>query len=125
MAMDGPAYADSILGRKVAACVALAAVALYWHGFGLVMVVGMTKWRADLWRVRPFRLSGFVVVLLTGLKPCEMMAMPNANQFGGELRDDRAPADLRLPPRRRGRHPSQRAPVAPAVNVVEGKIVLL
>jgi len=41
--MDGPAYADSVLGRKVAPCVALAAVALYWHGLGLVMVVGMTN----------------------------------------------------------------------------------
>jgi hypothetical protein len=69
--MDGPAYADSILGRKVAACVALAAVALYWHGFGLVMVVGMTKWRADLWRVRPFRLSGLFGLDLAKLR-CEV-----------------------------------------------------
>jgi hypothetical protein len=62
VAMDGPAYADSILWRKVTACVA--AGRALWHWSGLDLLDGgsdMTKWRADLWRVRPLRLSGVCI----------------------------------------------------------------
>lgn len=89
--MDGPAYVDSILRRKVAACVATARTLWHWNGLGLLDDGSdMTKWRAGLWRVRPLRLSGFVVVLLAGLKPRQAIAVADADKLWRELGDDRA-----------------------------------
>jgi hypothetical protein len=68
---------------------------------------------------------GFVVVLLAGLKPRQMMPMAHANQLFGELRYDGTSAGLGLTPRCRGRHSSQRAPVAPPVYMVERVVGLL
>jgi hypothetical protein len=82
------------------------------------------KRRADLWRVRPLRLSGFVVVMLAGLKPRQVMAMADADQLGSELGDYRAAPGFCFPPCGGRRHAGQRAPVAPPVDMVEGVIML-